>query len=219
MLVSGQPKTTAEYIQATSRVGRDATRPGLVITLLNVHKPRDRSHYERFGAYHASFYRGVEATSVTPFSPRALDRALAATSVALARLSMADLTPQKAAKKAAEMRPHLDAVADAIADRAERHANLTKDERDELRATVRHRVADLLDDWARIAADYDAHGTPFGYQADRTVSKALLHDMLATGLNAVERKFRAPRSMRDVEPAVLLNIRKPDETELEDAAP
>ena len=74
MLVSGQPKTTAEYIQATSRVGRDAARPGLVVTLLNVHKPRDRSHYERFSAWHDSFYRGVEATSVTPFSPRAMDR-------------------------------------------------------------------------------------------------------------------------------------------------
>jgi hypothetical protein len=50
------------------------TAPGLVVTLLNVHRPRDRSHYERFEAYHASFYRAVEATSVTPFSPRAIDR-------------------------------------------------------------------------------------------------------------------------------------------------
>ena len=58
MLVSGQPKTTAEYIQATSRVGRDPARPGLVVALLNVHKPRDRSHYERFSAWHDSFYRG-----------------------------------------------------------------------------------------------------------------------------------------------------------------
>ena len=86
MVVFGQPKTQREYIQATSRVGRDHERPGLVVTILNVHKPRDRSHYERFAYYHQTFYRSVEATSVTPFSPRALDRGLAGTLVALARL-------------------------------------------------------------------------------------------------------------------------------------
>lgn len=74
MVVLGQPKTTAEYIQASSRVGRDEERPGLVITLMNIHRPRDRSHYERFQAWHNTFYRAVEATSVTPFSPRAIDR-------------------------------------------------------------------------------------------------------------------------------------------------
>jgi ATP-dependent helicase YprA (DUF1998 family) len=78
MVVLGQPKTAAEYIQATSRVGRDENRPGLVITLLNVHRPRDRSHYERFQSWHTTFYRAVEATSVTPFSPRAIDRGIAA---------------------------------------------------------------------------------------------------------------------------------------------
>ena len=86
MVVLGQPKTSAEYIQATSRVGRDPERPGLVVTLLNIHRPRDRSHYERFAFYHQSFYRSVEATSVTPFSPRALDRGLAGAVVGLARL-------------------------------------------------------------------------------------------------------------------------------------
>jgi ATP-dependent helicase YprA (DUF1998 family) len=74
MVCFGQPKTSSEYIQATSRVGRDDQRPGLVVTILNIHRPRDRSHYERFAAFHDSFYRSVEATSVTPFSPRALDR-------------------------------------------------------------------------------------------------------------------------------------------------
>lgn len=43
MVVLGQPKTSAEYIQATSRVGRDAAKPGLVVTLLNLHRPRDRA--------------------------------------------------------------------------------------------------------------------------------------------------------------------------------
>src|SRR5438034_9569674 len=92
MVVFGQPKATAEYIQATSRVGRDHERPGLVVTVLNPHRPRDRSHYERFPSYHATFYRSVEATGVTPFSPRALDRGLAGTVVALARLGDRPLT-------------------------------------------------------------------------------------------------------------------------------
>ena len=85
MVVLGQPKTHAEYIQATSRVGRDDERPGLVVTLLNIHKPRDRSHYERFRHYHETFYRSVEVASVTPFSARALDRGFAGALVALAR--------------------------------------------------------------------------------------------------------------------------------------
>ena len=66
MVVLGQPKTASEYIQATSRVGRQSKKPGLVVTLMNVHRPRDRSHYERFQNWHNSFYRAVEASSVTP---------------------------------------------------------------------------------------------------------------------------------------------------------
>ena len=77
MVVVGQPKTHSEYIQATSRVGRDDRRPGLVVALLNIHKPRDRSHYERFRHYHETFYRSVESASVTPFAARALDRGFA----------------------------------------------------------------------------------------------------------------------------------------------
>ena len=85
MVVLGQPRATAEYIQATSRVGRDVAKPGLVVTLLNIHRPRDRSHFERFEAFHASFYRAVEATSVTPFASRALDRGLPGVVVAMTR--------------------------------------------------------------------------------------------------------------------------------------
>ena len=84
MLVNGQPKGVSEYIQATSRVGR-GPNPGLVISILNNAKVRDRSHYESFVTWHETLYRDVEPTSVTPFASRARDKALHAVLVALIR--------------------------------------------------------------------------------------------------------------------------------------
>lgn len=86
MLVAGQPKNTSEYIQATSRVGRSNDGPGLVCTVFNWARPRDLSHYERFEHYHETFYKHVEALSVTPFSARGLDRGLSGVMVSLMRL-------------------------------------------------------------------------------------------------------------------------------------
>jgi Helicase conserved C-terminal domain len=85
MVVAGQPKTTSQYIQVTGRVGRLRERPGLIVTMYSPSKPRDRSHFERFRAYHERLYAQVEPTSVTPFSPPALDRALHAIMVAHCR--------------------------------------------------------------------------------------------------------------------------------------
>lgn len=88
MIVNGQPKATAEYIQASSRVGRDKKRPpGLVITLYSPTKPRDRSHYETFKSYHQALYRYVEPTSVTPWAKPALERALHAALITLVRVT------------------------------------------------------------------------------------------------------------------------------------
>lgn len=95
MVVASQPKATAEYIQATSRVGRST--PGLVCTVYNWARPRDMSHYERFGHYHATFYQYVEALSVTPFSARALDRGLTGVLTALIRLGDLELNGNGAA--------------------------------------------------------------------------------------------------------------------------
>jgi len=83
MVINGQPRTTSEYIQASSRIGR--THPGLVTTLYNHSKSKDRSIYEQFKNYHQSFYKYVEEVSVTPFAKGARDRGLAAIFIALVR--------------------------------------------------------------------------------------------------------------------------------------
>lgn len=86
MLIVQQPKTTSEYIQATSRVGR--TNPGFVFTLYNPSKSRDISYFEKFSNYHNAFYKYVEPTSVTSFSEPVVDRALHAVIIALIRHSI-----------------------------------------------------------------------------------------------------------------------------------
>ena len=78
-----QPKSNAEYIQATSRVGR--SNPGIVICMYNAFRSRDRSYYEQFYQYHNNFYRYVEPTSVTPFSDRSIEKGLHSVFVALVR--------------------------------------------------------------------------------------------------------------------------------------
>jgi len=90
MAVMGQPQSSAEYIQATSRVGRK--HPGLVVTMLNSARSRDRSHYENFLPFHQSIYRAVEATSATPFAARARDRGLHGVLTALVRTLFDDLS-------------------------------------------------------------------------------------------------------------------------------
>ena len=213
MVVLGQPKMSAEYIQATSRVGRDPERPGLVVTLLNIHKPRDRSHYERFAAYHASFYRSVEATSVTPFSPRALDRALSAVLVALCRQERADLTPPRGAAEILAQRAGLDALAARIAERAKDHkADMADPDRQALYAGVLHRCGSLLDDWLNIANRAKNEGSSIQYQKEAaSPPRRLLYDYFhpdLANLHPIHRRFRANRSMRDVEPSVEIFVKK-----------
>lgn len=86
MTIVGQPKMTSEYIQASSRVGRDKDKPGLVITILSPFRPRDRSHYEKFKNYHENLYKFVEPTSITSHSDPVRTRCLHAIVIGLSRL-------------------------------------------------------------------------------------------------------------------------------------
>ena len=208
MVVLGQPKTSSEYIQATSRVGRDKFKPGLVVTLLNVHKPRDRSHYERFSIYHRTFYRTVEATSVTPFSPRALDRGLAAALVGLCRHSLPEMEPAIKSGSVGSHLPTLQRVVRSFAKRALIHDGfLDPAKAAELEAHVDNLAQGLLAKWSQIAAQCAKEGGSLSYQKYEGARQgdALIRDFLDADFQtkpAIYRSFRANRSMRDVEAPV-----------------
>ena len=210
MLVYGQPKTHSEYIQATSRVGRDDRRPGLVVTLYNIHKPRDRSHYERFRHYHETFYRSVEVSSVTPFAARALDRGFAGALVALARHARSEMTPPEGVEEVEADRAALERLLlDVFGTRIHEQPFADDTERAERLRSIRNRVGDLFDSWITICDGYRRDGVPMQYQRyEVPTRKPLLRDMLDTDFESPHhKKFRTNRSLRDVEPQVNVFLR------------
>jgi ATP-dependent helicase YprA (DUF1998 family) len=205
MVVAGQPKTTAEYIQATSRVGRSA--PGLVCTVYNWARARDLSHYERFEHYHATFYQYVEALSVTPFAARALDRGLTALLVSLVRLADEEFNENSRAEALDRNCKVVKEAVEAIVRRAE-EVHGSKEAGKEVRAMLERR----LDEW-RARAEHLAGGGRLGYRDKRDgVTKGLLRP---PGLGEWD-AFTCLNSLRDVEPTVGLIL---SDHGLDDEAP
>lgn len=210
MVVTGQPKTTSEYIQATSRVGR--AYPGLVVTCLNVMRPRDRSHYERFASYHESFYREVEATSVTPFSGQALDRGLVGSLLSMIRHGISSMEPPTGVMNIHNERAAADHLLQWMVGRARSHKYFP-DEDAEMRmaALVRARGKHFLDAWERVADEAKASAAARTYSnSDRAKNEgvALLYTASDDPPHDYDaRVFQAPTSMRDVEPTVHVWLR------------
>jgi hypothetical protein len=193
MVVASQPKATSEYIQATSRVGR--AFPGVVCTVYNWARPRDLSHYERFEHYHATFYQQVEALSVTPFSPRALDRGLTGVYVSQLRLLAETFNRNEAAGQL--IHPH-DLLEDIERDISQRAGNV--EYKDRAREMVESMLSTRRDEWLnRISAT--TGGAVLTYRARRTGRDVSL---LKQPTEKDAGIFACLNSLRDVEPQITL---------------
>jgi hypothetical protein len=202
MLMVGQPKTTSEYIQATSRVGRGEVR-GVVTTLFRSNRARDRSHFETFRSYHESLYRTVEPTSVTPWSLASRERSLAGALVLLMRHTFNRLAPNDAA---VHMNLDEDLLSTAISTAIEGlRSVIARSDDNEVDETV-DRVRSLLNDWDRRATEArDATGE-LVYDRSKTVPLALLKRFGQAGEG-----WLVADSMRSVEPSVAVEVREPME--------
>lgn len=178
MAVANQPKTNSEYIQATSRVGRDNL--GLVVTMYNAARSRDRSHYEQFLKYHSAMYSYVEATSLTPFSDRARDKTLQALYVSLCRYLIASLRENSRASSFNPAASEVKKVAEIILD------YVARIEPDEVSA-VENELEELAQTWAKKISE------GFVYKDWANKNKMLLQD------EVYDDRFSVMNSMRSVD--------------------
>lgn len=185
MVVMGQPQATSEYIQATSRVGRKF--PGLVITLFNSARSRDRSHYESFVTYHSALYRQVESSSVTPFSSRARDRALHAVLVAMARLEISKFRDNAAACRVQTLDLDVTALKSKILDRI---TKVAPDERDAAEA----QLDEIVSRWKVLGTD----NSQLVFSKFNNINDSLLVEA-SLDTPAADERFRTLRSLRDVD--------------------
>jgi hypothetical protein len=194
MLVTGQPKSTAEYIQATSRVGRARDKPGLVITLYQWSRPRDLAHYESFAYDHATFGMRVEGLTTTPYSDRALDRGLSAVLAAAVRQGDVAALPNVAAGGVPLQGPAAQPLLDCFAERA---AQVTDDAPTAVRA--RQEVQLRLDSWQHRRTHLQSGTLGYDKAADVT-------GLLSRPDEGTWHRWTAPMSLREVEPEVLLQL-------------
>ncbi|MFF2074502.1 helicase-related protein [Kitasatospora sp. NPDC058162] len=193
MVMNGQPKTTSEYIQATSRVGRRHV-PGLIITLFRSTKPRDRSHYESFGVYHRSLYRHVEPTSVTPWSMPSRNRALHAALTILVRHGIG----LSAENRAGDILDHPSAVA-RVRDLLLDHIRRADPEE---AAAAAEQLDSLIEEWQQEAEEAGYNGERLYYQPQGRGHSALLTDFGKQG-----GIWETAQSMRNVDRECLIAVR------------
>ena len=213
MVVHGQPKTTASYIQATGRVGRQTS--GLVVSFFRASRPRDLDHYEFFTGYHRALYRYVEPVTVAPFSPRARERSLGPLAVVLLRQArLLDNQPVNADWKVQQRigsnfyslanrmaNARFSAEVQAIPALFEQRAASQPEGRRPVAGVTEQETNSELDRWRAIAGD---HSDPnqLVYNEPAVIRQPQRHVILGDAQHHMrfdEAYENAPQSLRDIE--------------------
>ncbi|WP_372515877.1 helicase-related protein [Streptantibioticus ferralitis] len=193
MVMNGQPKTTSEYIQATSRVGRRHV-PGLIVTLFRSTKPRDRSHYESFGVYHRSLYRHVEPTSVTPWSMPSRNRALHAVLAILVRHGIG-LSAENKAGDVLDHTAEVSRIRDLVVDHVRRADPGEAD-------AAAEQLDSLIEAWRQEAEIARGDGSRLYYRP-----QGRSHASLLTDFGKQDGLWETAQSMRNVDRECLVYVK------------
>ncbi|SFV89296.1 Superfamily II DNA and RNA helicase [hydrothermal vent metagenome] len=195
MIINGQPLTTAEYIQASSRVGRGET-PGIVFINYYKTQARSLSHYENFRSYHEGFYRFVEPSSLTPFTYQARTRALHSALVIAIRHSNIKLLDNN---RAGDFDKTSDAVKKVIQLLKIRCKNAISNNNTKIQ-TLAH-IDKILDDWqAEVAYCQKNRIKMVYYENDRGSHNLICNFDKDNGL------WQTLQSMRNVENSALIKL-------------
>lgn len=154
MLINSQPKNVAEYIQASSRVGRKYK--GLVIDLLDANRARDKSHFEHFIPFHQAFYKSVEPVSLTPFTENTLEKMLTSIMITYVRHKTKNI-PMASNNSAQYFQPEmLDGLKIEIKKRFSDNAKVYQ--------LFESKLKELSDDWLEKIENHDLKN----YEATKT---------------------------------------------------
>ena len=195
MVINGQPLTTAEYIQASSRVGRGEI-PGIVFINYYKTQARSLSHYENFRSYHDSFYRFVEPSSLTPFTYQARSRALHAALVISMRFSNIGLLDND---KADCFDPENENVKKVVRE-MKRRVSLAMTDQEKINQTQTH-IDDLVTSWHSAVQYSDKHKRSFVYYSNDKSSDNLIRDF-----DDKHGLWPTLQSMRNVENTALIKL-------------
>lgn len=192
MIVQGQPKTTSEYIQATSRVGRKY--PGVVFVLLNSTRSRDISHFERFKVYHQALYRHVETMSVTPFAKGALHKGLTGAFIGYIRQALLELNAEQSPSQVLALQVKMEEKMHEFIERVK----LANTE------SIDSEVTELLEWWYETATKYS--DKKLAYKSSQYVKYHLLKNFNEKG--KIDEARPAMMSLRNVEGAIEIEVLK-----------
>jgi superfamily II DNA/RNA helicase len=218
IIMNSMPRNTAEYIQASSRVGRDSY--GIVLTVHHPFRARDVSHYEKFIEFHEKMYSYVEPISITPFTQKAIERYLGLYLATMVRHRIPRFTERNSAAlisslNKAELNQIVNDLTVYFTERKRRLGfekdvmirNLLKDEN---LIQIKQWIHAALEEWKDEANKVTAERKDFVFN-NKSTKSTRQQEQLYINIDEYEgnvhsEKWQVPMSLRVIEPEAAIKI-------------